>query len=229
MKSLSLRLSKVASYVDKGAYVADVGADHGLLTIYLANEGIVSYIEAIENKKSPFSRLAKAVEENVGDREKVSLSFSSGLEDLDHKINEVIIAGMGGRLISSILNEHKEKLANVDTLIIDAHSEWDIVLLTAARLGYKVEEGYFFYEDDVFYSVWKLKKTDEDIVYDKSELLFGPKICQKEEKDLKRFISEKKKQYEELLRKDIPTKRKEEVKEALSLLEEMQNENQIID
>ena len=225
MKNLSTRLSKVASYISKGSFVADVGSDHGALPIYLTNEGIVPFTQAIENKEGPFLRLSKAVEEEALYPERISLSLSSGLEALDPRVDTVVIAGMGGRLISSILEEHQEKLDKIETLILDAHSEWDVLLLTAAKLGYKVEEESFFYEDNIWYSVWKLTKTDEDIIYSQAELLFGPLECHRHNSDWQRFASEKKTQYERLLKNDIPEKRKAEIDKELKLLKEVMNED----
>ncbi len=225
MKNLSFRLSKVASYVSKGSFVADVGSDHGALPIYLTNEGISPFVQAIENKKGPFLRLSKAVEEEALYPERISLSLSSGLAALDPKADTVVIAGMGGRLISSILEEHPEKLDRIKTLILDAHSEWDVLLLTCAKLGYKVEEESFFYEDNIWYSVWKLAKTDEDIFYSQAELLFGPLECHRHNSDWKRFALEKKAQYERLLKNDIPEKRKTEIGKELKILEDVMNED----
>ncbi len=225
MKNLSFRLSKVASYISKGSFVADVGSDHGALPIYLTNEGVSPFVQAIENKKGPFLRLSKAVEEEALYPERISLSLSSGLAALDPKVDTVVIAGMGGRLISSILEEHPEKLDRIKTLILDAHSEWDVLLLTCAKLGYKVEEESFFYEDNIWYSVWKLVKTDEDIFYSQAELLFGPSECHRHNSDWKRFALEKKAQYERLLKNDIPEKRKAEIGKELKILEDVMNED----
>lgn len=224
MKNLSIRLSKVASYVTKGSFVADVGSDHGSLTIYLVNEGLVTGAQAIENKLGPFSRLSKAVEEESLYREKILLSLSSGIEALDDRVTDVVIAGMGGKLIASILEAHPEKLDHVTTLILDPHSEWDTLLLATARLGYKVVEESFFYEENIWYSVWKLVKSDEDIVYSKGELLYGPLECHRKNDDWKRFVNEKKKQFERLLSSNLPEQRRNEVLNDLKLLEEVVNE-----
>ena len=57
---LSQRLLTLASFVKKGAVVADIGADHGLLSVYLVEEGIAKKVFAVENKKGPFSILEKS-------------------------------------------------------------------------------------------------------------------------------------------------------------------------
>lgn len=221
MKNLSFRLAKIASFVDEGSFVADVGSDHGALPIYLINSGKVPFVEAIENKKGPFERLKKAVGENVLEKEKILLSLSSGLSDLDKRINEVVIAGMGGKLISSILLEHKEKLENVDILILDAHSEWDVVLSTLALLNYQVIEESFFFESDVFYSLWKAKKSEEKVSYSKAEMLFGPIESHRKGKDWQRFALAKEKQWKEILKKDISEEKRKDIEEKLSLLMEV--------
>ena len=44
MKLLPKRLLAAASYVEKGAVIADVGCDHGLLPHYLLKEGIAGLL-----------------------------------------------------------------------------------------------------------------------------------------------------------------------------------------
>ena len=113
---ISDRLKAVASLIKENANVADVGADHGLLEIYLINEGKVNSILAIENKTGPFSILKN----NLKDYD-VKLSLSDGISEIDETVDTIVLAGMGGILISDILNSHKEKLTNIKQIIVDAH------------------------------------------------------------------------------------------------------------
>ena len=117
---LSKRLETIASLVPKSV-VADIGSDHGKLMIELFNSGKITKGYAVENKKGPYSRLVKALEEE-GIIDNVIPMLSDGITELPKCVNTVVIAGMGGKAIVNILKKDLSKLANVDTLVIDAHS-----------------------------------------------------------------------------------------------------------
>lgn len=62
--SLSKRLSRIASFVEEGEIVADIGADHGYLSMYLAQKyNHKGY--ATEYGKGPFYKLIDNVEETI--------------------------------------------------------------------------------------------------------------------------------------------------------------------
>ena len=62
MNYLSDRLTEIYKMVPKGI-AADIGADHGKLMIALFEGGIITHGYAVENKKGPYNRLVKALEE----------------------------------------------------------------------------------------------------------------------------------------------------------------------
>lgn len=220
MKKLSKRLLTLISFVPKGSFVADVGADHGALPIALINDGIAPFCQAIENKKGPFARLSKAVEEECLAPERLLLSLSDGLSSLDERVDTVVIAGMGGKLIARILLSHPEKLKHVRTLILDAHSEKGDALEAAASLSYKVREESFFYEENIPYSVWKMEKSEEAVRYSEEEKLFGPIEYHRKSAPWRRYIEEEIQRAETLLGASLPPIREKELTAYLNLLKE---------
>lgn len=100
---LSNRLQAIASYVSFGAKVADIGTDHGYIPVWLAQNEIAAQITAADINEGPLDH-AKRTAAEYGVSDKIGFRLCSGLEFAGSETNDtVIIAGMGGELIASIL------------------------------------------------------------------------------------------------------------------------------
>ena len=100
---LGARLAACASYCRKGSSIADIGTDHALLPIYLMQTGTASAAIASDINSEPLSR-AKENAERFDMLDRLSLRLGSGLEKIaPGEVDDIVIAGMGGDLISDIL------------------------------------------------------------------------------------------------------------------------------
>lgn len=100
---LDPRLSLCASFVPAGAKLADIGTDHGYLPIWLAKTGRVIHAVAADLRPGPLERAKENVRKyQVEDI--VELRLSDGLQAfLPEEADFIVIAGMGGEVIASIL------------------------------------------------------------------------------------------------------------------------------
>lgn len=172
MKKLSNRLLKLAEYVVPGSFVADIGSDHCLLPIFLCQQGLVTGAFAVDNKKGPYGRMLDAIKE-AGLEDKISHSLSDGIEKLDPRCDTVVLAGMGGRLISEILTSHKERLENVRYILVDAHTDLEFVYDALASLGYEIEMSTFIIDKDKPYDIMRWKKANTNPSYTATEKKYG--------------------------------------------------------
>ena len=62
MVSLSKRLNAVASLVESGSSVADVGTDHGYIPVYLVENKISPFVVAMDINEKP---LASSIRESA--------------------------------------------------------------------------------------------------------------------------------------------------------------------
>ncbi len=122
---LSQRLGTVASMVTPGCRIADVGCDHGYLSIWLAYNRVCSGIIASDIRQGPLQKgIDNAAKSNVSDR--IDFRLCGGLSDVDEEeVDEIIICGMGGEVISSILEESPWSLKK--RLILNPASKADIL------------------------------------------------------------------------------------------------------
>lgn len=155
---ISERLYTIASFINKDAFVIDVGADHGLIEKYLIDSNITKNIIAVENKQGPFNILKNNLK-----CYDVQLSLSSGIEKITDNVDTIIIAGMGGTLICSILKDDENKLINVENIIVDAHTDIELVRREVCKLGYYIDKEKIVFENKKYYFVIKFQKGHKNI------------------------------------------------------------------
>ncbi len=169
---LPLRLRTIGDLIDPGEKVADIGADHGLLELYLIGRNKNIQIIAIENKKGPYQNL----QNNIGALKAVKLSFSNGLVSVSKDVTSIVIAGMGGLNIKSIIDERPDKIAKVKKIIIDAHRDIDVARKTIVNYGFEIAKEIIVFEDNKFYVITSFERNENHKTYSEDEIKFGYKI-----------------------------------------------------
>ena len=99
---LSSRLLACCGFVRPGDRVADVGCDHGYLSIHLLQSGVASSIIASDINEGPLqSALHNAAKYGVGD--KITFFLSDGVRNIPRDFDCMVCAGMGADTMISIL------------------------------------------------------------------------------------------------------------------------------
>ena len=80
--NISNRLKCVASLVNKGARVADIGTDHAYLPIYLVQNGISNKVYACDVRKEPLRRAQLHIDE-YGLSDKITTQLCDGLKGIN--------------------------------------------------------------------------------------------------------------------------------------------------
>lgn len=208
MSYLSFRLQTIHDMLPKGV-TADIGSDHGKLMIALFKSGKITRGYAVENKKGPYQRLVKALEKE-GLIDNIIPLFSDGIEDLPADTKNIVLAGMGGDLIVSILLKHPEKLKLVSTIVVDAHGASNKVREEISKLGYAIAEEKMVKEDDKYYEIIKFIKADI-ASYTEEDLEFGPILRVEKCAVFKEKYIHRIEEIDNLLNKDLPSTRVQEL------------------
>ena len=99
---LTPRLQLLADWVPQGARLADVGTDHAYLPVWLSLHGRVSCAIASDLRKGPLER-ARLTGSTYG-AQGIDYRLCNGLADIrPGEVDTIVIAGMGGENIASIL------------------------------------------------------------------------------------------------------------------------------
>ena len=169
---VSQRIKTIGDFIEKDDVVVDVGADHGLLELYLLAKSPNILITAVENKIGPY----KILESSLEGLKNIKLSLSDGIEAVDENTTTIVIAGMGGLNIKNILDKHPEKLERINKIVIDAHRDIEIARRTIVDYGFKFNEEKIVYEQDKFYIVSEFVKTDRVPDYNYVFIQIGYKL-----------------------------------------------------
>ena len=106
---LSTRLLACVQFVKNGDRVADIGCDHGYLSIHLLTEGIASSCIASDVNEGPLqSAMRNGRKYGVANR--MEFCLSDGLNNLPRDFDCMVCAGMGADTMMHILSDAAEWL-----------------------------------------------------------------------------------------------------------------------
>ena len=99
---LSTRLLACAGFVNKGDRVADIGCDHGYLSIHLLTQGIAKSCIASDVAEGPLQSAMRNARK-YGVQENISFYLSDGVRNIPRDFDTLVCAGMGGDTMIHIL------------------------------------------------------------------------------------------------------------------------------
>jgi len=155
MLKLSLRLQTIADLVPPGARAADIGSDHAQLPVYLVQSGKSPSAVAGEVNAGPL-QAAKSQIAASGLEQAIAARLGDGLAVLEPgEVDCVTIAGMGGALMSGILEAGASggKLEGVHTLVLQPNVGEDLVRAWLLRHGWHLAAERLIEEDGKWYEV----------------------------------------------------------------------------
>ena len=170
---ISKRLELVASFVTQGAILLDVGSDHAYLPIELVERGQIEGAIAGEVVDGPYQSALKNVEAH-GLKEKIQVRLANGLAAFEEEdqVSVITIAGMGGRLIATILEEGLDKLSDVERLILQPNNREDDLRLWLQEHGFQIVAESILEEAGKFYEILVVEAGQMKL--SASDVRFGP-------------------------------------------------------
>lgn len=180
MVKLSPRLSKIFDLIPNSECLADIGCDHGYLSIAVAEAGKANRVVAMDVNKGPL----ESAKENVlaaGFSKIIELRLSDGLKMLSDSEAEVIcICGMGGLLMKRIIDADINKAKNAKCLILEPQSEYMEFRKFLLENHFVIDDEDITTEENKIYPIIKVHF---DPAYDTQmsdvELKYGPVLLEK--------------------------------------------------
>lgn len=173
------RLKCIKSMVDKCKTAADIGTDHGYVAGMLLKEGICENIIATDLNEGPLNRAIEHLS-SVNLKSKCDFRLGSGLTVLkEGEADAIIIAGMGGDLISDIIEASKNIAMKAKQLILQPMTAVDNLRRYLSENGFEIIDENIVKEYHHFYFIIKAKKgitkQKDSIYYEISKILIDKK------------------------------------------------------
>ena len=187
---LSMRLLAIANMVTEGNRLADVGCDHGYLSIYLVSKKKVPSAIAMDVRPGPLSRARENIS-RYGLEDYIETRLSDGLMKMEPgEGDSLVIAGMGGPLMERILNDGVKVREGFQELILQPQSDLPHFRHFLSEIGWEIVREEMIKEDGKFYPMMKAVRNNsgEKTVYTEEEAWFGPLLLKKCHPVLKEYL-----------------------------------------
>jgi len=155
---LSKRLLACCQYVAPGDRVADVGCDHGFLSIYLLKNKIASAVIASDIGEGPL-KSAMTNAEKYGVADSIRFFLSDGVQSAPREFDCLVCAGMGGDTMISILEAAPWLRNKQYRLVLQCQTRVQLLRQYLSQKGWQIREestvrdGKFVYT--VLCAVWQ--------------------------------------------------------------------------
>mgnify|MGYP002140913786 CR=1 FL=1 len=155
-----MRLRAIAGMVTKGNRLADVGCDHGYLSIWLVSEKTVPSAIAMDVRPGPLSRARENIT-RYGLEDYIETRLSDGLAKLEPGEGDtLVIAGMGGPLMERILKDGAKVREGFQELILQPQSDLPHFRHFLAEIGWEIVSEEMIKEDGKFYPMMKAVRNE---------------------------------------------------------------------
>ena len=160
---LSPRLRVCCDLVLPGSRVADIGCDHGYLSIWLLTQGIArSAIAADINQQPLLSAVRNA--EKYGVRDKMEFYLSDGAKSIPRDFDTLVCAGVGGDTMISILDAAPWLKSRDYTLILQCQSKTPMLRQYLSDNGWRICKETAVRDSRFVYTVMQLEFSPGQIL-----------------------------------------------------------------
>lgn len=149
---LSKRMQAVADMTLPGYRTADIGCDHGFVSIYLIQENIAPHVYAADVRPGPLSRAKEHIAQ-AGLNEYITPVLSDGLSNVPEDVQAIVAAGIGGRLTIKILTDWPQKTGNLSWMVLEPQSDIHLVRRWLREHGFLILKENMVFEDGKYYPI----------------------------------------------------------------------------
>ena len=166
---ISDRLLACCAFVHPGDRIADVGCDHGYLSIHLLTKGIASSAIASDLREGPLQS-ARDNAAKFGVYDKIEFCLSDGVQNIPRDFDTLVCAGMGAHTMISILESAPWLQDSRYRMILQCQ------IKTPMLRQYLTEHGWHIQQEAVLRD-GKFLYTVMEVVFDPNQPRLTPGQC----------------------------------------------------
>ena len=184
--------------------LCDVGTDHAHIPIRLLMDGMIDRSIAMDVIEGPLEKARQNIA-LYGANDRIELRLSDGLDAYRAGEAEgLVIAGMGGRIMSRILLREPDKTLDFEEIVLQPQADPEYVRRAVRELGLFIDREEIVLEDNKYYPVmhvvheeqerpdWSLLGETADEEKNKlclqAEDLFGPVLIRDRDDMLRSYL-----------------------------------------
>ena len=152
---ISPRLLACAGFVCPGDRVADIGCDHGYLSIHLLTSGIASSVIASDINEGPLQSAVRNAEK-YGVRDNIRFFLSDGVCNIPRDFDTLVCAGMGGDTMIHILESAPWLKSTQYRLILQCQSKTPMLRRWLSEQGWRITEESVLRDGRFLYTIMEV-------------------------------------------------------------------------
>ena len=180
---ISDRLLACAGFVAPGDRVADVGCDHGYLSIHLLTNGIAKSCIASDINEQPLLSAVRNAEK-YGVRDRISFHLSDGVRNIPRDFDTLVCAGMGGDTMIHILEAAPWLRNNQYRLILQCQSKTPMLRQYLSENGWRIAEETVLRDGRFLYTIMEVWWQPDYPKLTEAETYFPPALLENPSKEV---------------------------------------------
>ena len=183
---ISDRLLACAGLVAPGERVADVGCDHGYLSIHLLAKGVAASCIASDVNEQPLLSAVRNAEK-YGVRDKMEFYLSDGVRSIPRDFDTMVCAGMGADTMVSILTAAPWLQDSKYRLILQCQSKTPMLRRFLSENGWRITEESVLRDGRFLYTVMEVIWQPDYPRLTVGEWYFPPALLENPSKELPEY------------------------------------------
>ena len=172
---ISDRLLACAGFVKRGSRVADIGCDHGYLSIHLLTNGIASSCIASDVNEGPLQS-AQRNARKFGVANKMEFCLSDGVRSIPRDFDCMVCAGMGADTMIHILEDAPWLKDSRYTLILQCQSKIPMLRRYLSDNGWQISEEAVLRDGRFLYTIMNVRYCPEAADLSIGQCYFSPAL-----------------------------------------------------
>ena len=180
---ISDRLLACAGFVAPGDRVADIGCDHGYLSIHLLTKGIAQSCIASDINEQPLLSAVRNAEK-FGVRDKMEFYLSDGVRNIPRDFDTMVCAGMGADTMVSILEAAPWLKNSRYRMILQCQSKTPMLRKYLSDNGWRITEESVLRDGRFLYTVMEIHYEPDHPRLTHGECYFPPALLTNPSKEV---------------------------------------------